>query len=159
MALLKCRRLDNFRIKICASKDCENEFRQYNSLVTFCSPGCKNKSVELPKKKNVFINKVSDKKKVENLKYIVLRKEFLGKEENRKCFIEGCNSLADTIEHTRQRIGYADQWARDNGISLFLDTRYWKPCCLKHNLELENNPELAAQYKLSKFSNEKRTLK
>lgn len=49
------------------------------------------------------------------------------------------------------RIGYADDWAIENGITLFLDVRFWKPCCLEHNLELENNPELSKQYQLSKI--------
>ena len=49
------------------------------------------------------------------------------------------------------RVGYADDWARDNKISLYLDIRFWKPCCLAHNLELENNPELSKKYQLSKI--------
>ena len=72
--------------------------------------------------------------------------------ENKKCFIEGCNSEANTIEHIMGRKGFADEYARENNISLYLDKRFWKPCCLKHNLELENNPELSKKYQLSKIS-------
>ncbi len=97
------------------------------------------------------IKPVSDKRKVENAKYTVLRIEFLGKPENKICFINGCNKPADTIEHTRGRKGYADEWARDNKISLYIDVRFFKPCCCEHNLELERNPELAKEYQLSKI--------
>lgn len=151
--------MDNFKLKVCAIKECGKEFKQYNSLMKYCSPNCKNKSLINENKSKYQIPQVSKKRKIENLKYQVLRKEFLDKPENKYCFIDGCNSIADTIEHTRQRVGYADDWARENNVTLFLDVRYWKPCCLKHNLELENNPELAFKYKLSKFSNEKRERK
>lgn len=102
------------------------------------------------------IPKVSKKRQIENAKYSVLRIEFLSKPENQICFVEECSRKANTIEHTKQRIGFADQWARDNNISLFLDVRFWKPCCLECNLELENNPEMARKYKLSKLHNGKR---
>ena len=54
------------------------------------------------------------------------------------------------------RKGFADQWAKDNNISLYLDERFWKPCCLAHNLELENNPELSKKYQLSKIHHGKK---
>ena len=109
-------------------------------------PDLKLKSIYKP------ISKVSKKRKVENLQYQVLRTEFLGKKENKICFIDNCNKIADTIEHTMGRKGFADEYARENNISLYLDKRFWKPCCLKHNLELENNPELSKKYQLSKIS-------
>lgn len=102
------------------------------------------------------IPKVSKKRKIENKQYTVKRLQFLAQPENLRCFIEGCNKRADTIEHTRSRIGFADDWARENNISLYLDDRFWKPCCNEHNLELERNPELSQKYQLIKISgNEK----
>ena len=83
------------------------------------------------------IKKISNKRKVENKEYNKLRKAFLA--ENTVCFIEGCNKVADTIEHTAGR-----------GIN-YLNVDTWKPCCLEHNLELENNPELSKKYQLSKI--------
>ena len=97
------------------------------------------------------ITKVSDKRKIENLKYTADRIVFLGKKENKICFIDGCKNIATTIEHSAGRIGFYDDWARENKVSLFLDQRFWKPCCHFHNLELENNPELSKQYQLSKI--------
>jgi len=97
------------------------------------------------------INKVSDKRKVENLKYGSDRLIFLGKKENNFCFIDGCKRDATTIEHSAGRIGFYDDWARENNISLYLDKRFWKPCCNFHNLELERNSELSKKYQLSKI--------
>lgn len=91
------------------------------------------------------IPKISKKRQIDNAKYSVLRLEFLGKPENQICFIKGCGKKATTIEHRRGRWG-----------TNFLDTSTWAGCCLEHNLELENNPELAKEYKLSKLHNGKR---
>lgn len=68
-----------------------------------------------------------------------------------RCFIDGCNNVANTIEHTRGRVGYADEWARENNITLYIDKRFLKACCLQHNGELENNSELSKEYQLSKI--------
>lgn len=97
---------------------------------------------------------VSKKRQAENKIYTADRKKFLV--ENTICFIDGCSQEATTIEHTKGRVGYADDYARQNKISLYLDQRFWKPCCLPHNLELERNPELSKKYQLSKIHNGKK---
>lgn len=97
------------------------------------------------------IKKVSDKAKKENREYQKERIEFLSLPENKKCFVDGCKRSANTIEHQKGRKGFADKWARDNGITLKMDKRYWKPCCIQHNLEFENNSDLSKQYQLSKL--------
>lgn len=83
------------------------------------------------------IKKVSDKRKVENKIYSKERKAFLA--DNPICFIEGCNKIADTIEHTAGR-----------GKN-YLNKETWEPCCLEHNLKLETNSELSKKYQLSKI--------
>ena len=122
-----------------------------------------NKIDELEKKqfeKKIYtISKFSEKRKKENPKYTVKRLQFLSQPENLQCFIEGCNNRADTIEHTRGRKGYADEWARDNDITLYLDVRFWMPCCNFHNLELERNSELSEKYQVSKISGKKKIIK
>ena len=105
------------------------------------------------------IRKVSKKRKKENREYTIKRLQFLSQPENLRCFIEGCNNIADTIEHTRGREGYADEWARENDLTLYLDVRFWKPCCNFHNLELERNSELSEKYQLSKISGKKKIIK
>lgn len=105
------------------------------------------------------IPKFSEKRKIENPKYTIERLRFLAQPENFRCFIDGCNSRADTIEHIMGRKGYADQWARDNKITLYLDVRYWRPCCNFHNLELERNSELSEKYQISKISGKQKIIK
>ncbi len=125
-----------FKLKVC--KVCKSEFRQYNSLQK-CH--CQNSLAKPKKPKKYVIPKVSDKRKIENLKYSVLRTEFLGKKENQICFIDGCNKQSTTIEHR------AGRWGKN-----FLDISTWAGCCLEHNLELENNPELSKKYQFSKIT-------
>jgi hypothetical protein len=134
------------KLKKCKNPECNNEFLLFNSLKPYCSPQCEKACV-----KRKHIKKVSDKRKVENKLYSELRIDFLSLPENQICFIKDCYEPADTIEHLKGRKGYADQWARDNKITLYLDVRFWAPCCLEHNLELEKNPELSKQYQLSKL--------
>lgn len=105
------------------------------------------------------IPRQSAKRKVENPIYLKERLRFLSQPENHRCFIDDCGARADTIEHTMGRKGFADKWARDNGISLLIDVRFWKPCCNYHNLELERNPELSHKYQLSKISGKEKIKK
>lgn len=127
---------------------------KYRTTERYCSPICSYKDhVILPKKP---INKFSKKRKKENAQYLKKRKEFLSKPENRICYIGGCGEKADTIEHTKGRKGFADDWAKQNNISLYLDERFWEPCCNNHNLELEINPELSKKYQLSKIHDGKK---
>lgn len=108
------------------------KFRKYG-LGTKC--GCFYKFFETHKPKQ--INKVSSKRKKEMIEYTKLRIAFL--EVNRICFIEGCNKIADTIEHTAGR-----------GVN-YLNINTWKPCCIEHNLELETNTSLSRKYQKSKI--------
>ena len=105
------------------------------------------------------IPKFSKKREKENREYTIKRLQFLAQPENLRCFIEGCNKRADTIEHTMGRKGFADDWARENNVSLLLDVRFWKPCCNEHNLELERNPELSQKYQLSKITGKEKLKK
>lgn len=127
--------------KIC--KECKCKFTPIRStLERFCSFECMTKfNKENPKENKIHrIPQVSEKRKIEQLKYSVLRTEFLGKPENKICFIDGCNRKSNTIEHR------AGRWGKN-----YLDTTTWAGCCSEHNIELENNPELAKKYQLSKI--------
>ena len=87
-------------------------------------------------------------------RYSQQRKSYLQKPENKYCQIrsEKCTNIATTIEHTRGRGDYyVDDYAEKNDFPLTLDERFWKPCCLTCNLELENNGELSKKHQLSKI--------
>lgn len=135
--------MDNFKLKFCADSECNTQFKQYNSLNKYCSPKCQNKNrkVNLKAKPLYVIPKVSKKRTIDNARYTVLRIEFLSKPDNQICFIEDCNKKANTVEHL------AGRWGKN-----YLDTSTWAACCLEHNLELENNPELSKKYQLSKIT-------
>lgn len=129
--------MSNFKLKICKLSGVE--WKQFNSLQKCSCSECRLRK-DLPKQKKFYsIPQVSKKRKVEMLQYSVLRTEFLAKKENSICFIDGCNKPATTIEHRAGR-----------GIN-YLNVETWAGCCLKHNLELENNPELSKEYQLSKI--------
>lgn len=136
----------------CANPDCKKEFKKYRTTDKYCSRNCeKDHAKPREPKKRKAIPRESKQRKAERPIYTETRKEFLSRPENKICFIDGCNLRADTIEHIRGRKGYADEWARENKITLYLDERFWKPCCFLHNGELERNPELSKKYQLSKI--------
>lgn len=151
--------------KYLIAKRCQSHYKTYRAKINAEKKEEKEKAVEPdPEAENVVkkakgINKVSKKRQKENRKYLIDRLQFLAQPGNQRCFIEGCNNRADTIEHTMGRKGYADQWARDNNITLLLDIRFWKPCCNFHNLELERNSDLSEKYQLSKISGKKKIIK
>ena len=78
------------------------------------------------------IPKISQKRKIENAKYIVLRIEFLGKKENSICPVTG--EKTTEIHHKKGRVG-----------SLFLDTKFWLGVSRNGHLKIENNPEWAKE--------------
>ena len=125
-------------------KVCGTEFKMYRTTDKYCSGKCqmKDKKPDL-KLKSLYkpIKQVSEKRKLEDIIYKSERIKFLSLPENQICFIEGCNKQATTIEHRAGRWG-----------SNYLDTNTWAPCCLEHNLELENNPELSKKYQFSKIT-------
>lgn len=103
-------------MKKCTYKDCDNEFKQFNSLQKYCSPACtnKNRKVDLKLKPLYVIPKVSKKRQIDNSKYSVLRIEFLGKPENQKCPITGYP--ATEIHHT---------YCGKDRDKYYLDTTTW----------------------------------
>lgn len=133
----------SFKLKVCADKDCCNEFKQYNSLQKYCSPACTNKNRKANLKLTPIykISPVSKKRKIENAQYSVLRIQFLSKPENQKCPITGWPTT--DIHHKKGRVG-----------SLFLDTRYWIALSREGHSYVEENPEWAKEngYSLGRLS-------
>ena len=138
--------------KKCQNEGCGKLFMPFRSTDKYCSFECAKANQKPKERKYTSIRKVSKKQGAIMRQYTVDRKAFLARPENQVCFIDGCNSKATTIEHTRGRgHGYFDKEAEEKGICKTLDQRYWKPCCIKHNLELERNPELSKKYQRSKL--------
>jgi hypothetical protein len=119
--------------KECENKDCAKSFAQFRTTDKYCSAICLIKCKTPNLKSLKPIKKVSDKRKIENLKYSVLRIEFLGKKENRICPITGKETTE--IHHKRGRIGI-----------LFLETKFWLAVSREGHVKIENNPEWAKEH-------------
>lgn len=146
------------KVKPKKCKECGELFTpRYKTTERFCSYKCQTLDLKKkPKSKRTLIKPISKKRLAEMPKYKKQRVAFLERPENQICFIGSCGVRANTIEHTHGRKGYADDEARDAGITLYLDERFWKPCCFHHNGELETNPELSKAYQLSKLTGKKK---
>lgn len=72
------------------------------------------------------IAKVSKKQLTAVRQYLQDRGPWL---EGKMCRCKGCYQKAVECHHMKGRKGYADQWARDNGIKLINDKRFWFPAC------------------------------
>jgi len=138
-------------------KVCGEQFRpRFSTVEMFCSGMCaakykREQQEAKPPTKRKRIPAFSTKRASQMHIYTKKRREWLKLPQNQICFIPGCGKRATTVEHTRGRSGFADDEARDKNISLLIDQRFWKPCCLEHNLELENNSELSKANQLSKI--------
>lgn len=119
-------------MKVCADKECDNEFKQYNSLQKFCSPSCtnKNRKVDIKLKPLYVIPKVSKKRQIDNAKYSVLRIEFLGKPENKICPITGYP--ATEIHH---------KYCGKDRDKYYLDTTTWIAVSRDGHNWIHDNPK------------------
>lgn len=119
-------------------KSCGNEFKpRYSTLEQFCSPKCAayaDKPKETPRKplKRSLkpIPTKSKKRKIKDLKYMVLRKEFLSKEENKYCPITGKPAIE--IHH------------RHNGSDrdkYYLDTSTWMAVSREGHVYIHDHPK------------------
>ena len=54
-----------------------------------------------------------------------------------------------------KRRGYADEWARENKVSLYLDKRFWLAVSHEAHEMIENNPDWAVEKGYSIRSNQK----
>lgn len=127
-------------------RNCQKEFTPtHSSLEAFCSFSCakEGRKPDLKLKTVYKIPKVSKKRQVEQLKYQVLRTEFLSKPENKICPIT--KQPTTDIHHKKGRVG-----------SLFLNTEFWIALSREGHKFVEENPEWAKLngYSLNRLSND-----
>ncbi len=65
--------------------------------------------------------------------------------EHPTCEVPGCSRRSVDLHHTAGRIGYADQWARDNEIKILWDVRYFKAVCREHHNKVDTDPNWAKE--------------
>ena len=137
-------------------KVCGTEFKMYRTTDKYCSGKCqmKDKKPNL-QLKSLYkpIKQVSEKRKLEDIIYKSERIKFLSLPENQKCPVTG--EQTTQIHHVLKRRGYADEWARENKVSLYLDKRFWLAVSHKGHEKIENNPEWAYEQGFSIRSNQK----
>ena len=132
-------------------KNCKKPFVPvYSTLEQYCEQrNCQiarinaiNKK-QKTKKEFIKIPQISKKRQVEQLKYSVLRIEFLGKSENKVCPITGLETT--DVHHKKGRVG-----------DLYLDTKYWVALSREGHKFVEENPIWAKEngYSLNRLSND-----
>lgn len=90
-------------------------------------------------KNPVKIPHKSDKQKTRDMSYALLRKAFLIKNSVCLAKLPGCTGASSEIHHIKGRIG-----------KLLLDISNFLPICRSCHNEVENNPNMAKELKLSK---------
>jgi hypothetical protein len=90
------------------------------------------------------INKVSCSHRKMLEKYNKKRKMWIRGKKCGATFPHDCTKDKDlTTHHMQGRVGYADEYARENDIPLLLDERFWLPVCLDAHQYIEANPKFA----------------
>lgn len=134
--------------KKCDFDECGKMFiPRYKSTEKHCSSKCyysdlKSKP-QTEKKKNVPIRQFSAKRAKESREYKKLWNIFMAKDENKICPVTGYRTTE--VHHKMGRTGYADDWARENEISLYLDIRFWLAVHTDGHKKIELNPEWAKE--------------
>jgi hypothetical protein len=98
-----------------------------------------------PAKVKKEINKQSNKLADIMAKYNKRRDVFL---RNKWCVVYP-DQRATQVHHMMGKIGFADEWARENNISLWLDERFWLPVSMEGHNWIENHPNEAKEKKYS----------
>jgi hypothetical protein len=94
------------------------------------------------------IAKVSQNQSKLLARYQKKRKVFL---RGKKCqckFPHNCSTNL-TVHHMQGRVGYADEWARENDLPLLLDERFWLPSCLEGHQYINDHPVFAFENQYS----------
>lgn len=152
--------------KKCQNPGCEKTFTPGNSLDKFCSWPCakphvkpiarkqiegkpfdpiKAKRNRIPRK--TALKKISPKMKSDLAKYHKDRLLFLDKSKNKICPVTFQSTTE--VHHMKGRVGYADQFARDNEITLLHDQRFWLGVSRNGHRKIEENPEWAKEHGFS----------
>lgn len=108
-------------------------WKQYNSLQKCQCDECKALLVKKPKKLYT-IPKVSEKRKVENIKYSAQRIVFLGKPENQTCPITGWP--ATEVHH---------KWCGKDRAKYYLDESTWMAVSRDGHNWIHDNPKEARE--------------
>jgi ribosomal protein L37E len=99
------------------------------------------KKVKEAKQFKKKIARFSKKRMKEIPIYAKESKEFL---KGKRCAVFP-TLMATDIHHMKGRIGFADEWARNNHITLLMDKRYWLAVSRPGHTHIELNPRWARE--------------
>lgn len=124
-------------------KQCGEKFTPLMPLQSVCSRKCetdyknskKKKNKSFPSKKSPIAPK-SKKAIAENAIYMPIRNEYL--KENPFCEC-GCGQEANQVHHKAGRTGYYDQEARDIGLKLLWDKRFFMAVAFSCHRHIHDN--------------------
>ena len=92
-----------------------------------------------PLKNQVPIKKRSDKMSGLIARYMAQKLIWI---RGKKCAVFPDKQAID-VHHKQGRVGYADEWAREQDIPLLLDERFWLPVSRDGHTKIEMNPDWA----------------
>jgi murein tripeptide amidase MpaA len=119
----------------CQIPGCERPVE--NRDTGLCATHSKASRMKEPEQKQYSpIKKVSTKRKGEMANYKILSEEFI---KNKRCAVYP-NQKATEVHHKMGRVGYADDWARENNITLLMDERFWLPVSRQGHVQIELRP-------------------
>lgn len=113
-------------MKICADKDCANEFIQYRSFDKYCSAKCKDKNAKQKSGIKKHINKFSAKLINELAIYRPLRDNYM--DEHVLCEVKDCNREAEDLHHKNGR-----------GKNLY-NVEFFMAVCRMHHAYIHEHP-------------------
>lgn len=85
------------------------------------------------------ISKVSAKMGANLSKYAAKKAKWI---RGKKCAVHP-ELPAEDIHHMVGRVGYADEWARENDVPLLIDERFWLPVSRIAHQRITDNPKWA----------------
>jgi hypothetical protein len=92
-----------------------------------------------PQKEKKKIAQVSFKMKKELSVYSATKGPWI---KDKRCAVDPSQPATD-VHHMKGKVGYADKWARDNGIPLLIDKRFWLPVCRTSHIKITDNSSWA----------------
>lgn len=106
-----------------------------------------NRQIDKPVKlKTEYIRKISNERKTLENRYKRLVATWRKGKFCQGKFDHDCTRIDDiTCHHMQGRVGYADEWARENDVPLLLDQRFWMPLCVNAHKYVTENSKWACE--------------
>lgn len=99
---------------------------------------------------NMPVNKVSENQGKLLQRYNKKRFTWLRGKKCLATFPHECTKDKElTVHHMQSRIGFADEYARENDIPLLLDERFWFPVCISAHRFITDHPKFAFENQYS----------